>query len=235
MIEILKAKEDLPLRDIIFASLREQILHGDLQPGTHLGEVALADRFGVSRTPLREAIRLLEQEGLVKIYPGRGAEVASITEKNVHDVLEIRCALEELAAELAVDRITAQGKSDLRRAEAVFRNSINSPDLARIADHDEALHDTIFAATGNPVLQKVISNLREQMYRYRLEYIKDQTTRNCLVEEHHRLCEAIIRGDKEEARKAAGEHIRNQESTVLRNLAAREKNGKNASSSNGKN
>ena len=58
----MKAKEDLPLRDIIFASLREQILHGDLQPGTHLGEVALADRFGVSRTPLREAIRLLEQE-----------------------------------------------------------------------------------------------------------------------------------------------------------------------------
>ncbi|MGI6107032.1 MAG: GntR family transcriptional regulator [Lachnospiraceae bacterium] len=221
----MKTKEDQPLRDIVFASLREKILHGDLQPGTHLGEIALAAEYGVSRTPLREAIRLLEQEGLVNIYPGRGAEVASITEKNVHDVLEVRCALEQLAAERAVERITAQGKADLRRAEAVFRNSINSPDLSLIADRDEAMHDVIFTATGNQVLQKLIGNLREQMYRYRLEYIKDETTRNCLVEEHHSLCDAILRGDKEAARQAAGVHIRNQERTILKNLAVKENHG----------
>lgn len=211
--------EYLPLRDVVFNALRESILHGELQPGARLIEVDLAEQLGVSRTPIREAIHKLEQEGLVKMLPRRGARVASISEKNVHDVLEVREALESLAAELAVERITAQEKIRLRQAEAEFSASIAEKNLAVIAQKDEAFHDIIYQATGNQKLQLVINNLREQMYRFRLEYIKDEKIRKLLVEEHRAIADAIIRGDAELAKSISESHIQNQEEAILNNLA----------------
>lgn len=211
--------EYLPLRDVVFNALRESILHGELQPGARLIEVDLAEQLGVSRTPIREAIHKLEQEGLVKMLPRRGARVASISEKNVHDVLEVREALESLAAELAVARITAQEKIRLRQAEAEFTACIGEKNLAVIAQKDEAFHDIIYQATGNQKLQLVISNLREQMYRFRLEYIKDEKSRKLLVEEHRAIADAIIKGDAELAKSILEAHIQNQEDAILSNLA----------------
>ena len=97
--------EYLPLRDVVFNTLRRAILRGELKPGERLMEIQLANKLGVSRTPIREAIRKLELEGLVLMIPRKGAEVAEITRKNMMDVLEVRKALEELAAELACERI----------------------------------------------------------------------------------------------------------------------------------
>ena len=99
----------LPLRDVVFNTLREAILKGELKPGERLMELQLAAKLGVSRTPIREAIRKLELEGLVLMIPRKGAEVAEITEKNLRDVLEVRCALEELAVQLACDRMDEEG------------------------------------------------------------------------------------------------------------------------------
>ena len=93
--------EFLPLRDVVFNTLRRAILKGQLKPGERLMEVHLANRLGVSRTPIREAIRKLELEGLVIMIPRRGAEVARITEKSLKDVLEVRRALDVLSVELA--------------------------------------------------------------------------------------------------------------------------------------
>lgn len=98
--------EYLPLRDVVFNTLRQAILKGDLKPGERLLEIALAERLGVSRTPVREAMRKLEQEGLVVMIPRRGAQVASITEKDLNDVLEVRIALENVAIEKACKLIT---------------------------------------------------------------------------------------------------------------------------------
>ena len=98
--------EYLPLRDVVFNTLRDAILKGELEPGERLMEIQLAERLGVSRTPIREAIRKLELEGLVVMIPRRGAIVASITEKDLKDVLEVRRTLEIMAAEIACDRIT---------------------------------------------------------------------------------------------------------------------------------
>ena len=97
--------EYLPLRDVVFNTLRRAILKGELEPGERLMEIALANKLGVSRTPIREAIRKLELEGLVVMIPRKGAEVARITEKDLRDVLEVRTSLEKLAIELACDRI----------------------------------------------------------------------------------------------------------------------------------
>ena len=97
--------EYLPLRDVVFNTLRQAILRGELKPGERLMEIQLANKLGVSRTPIREAIRKLELEGLVLMIPRKGAEVADISEKSLRDVLEVRKALEELAVKLTCDKI----------------------------------------------------------------------------------------------------------------------------------
>lgn len=214
----LMVNDYLPLRDVVFHTLREGILRGELKPGERLIEVTLAQKLGVSRTPIREAIHKLEQEGLVNMVPRRGAQVASISEKNVHDVLEVRKALEQLAAELAIERITSQEKVKLRQAELDFAAVAEGKKLALIAQRDEIFHDIIYAATKNQKLQFVINNLREQMYRFRLEYIKEEKTRKLLMEEHRQITDAIFKGDAELAKKIMAEHIENQEKTILRNL-----------------
>ena len=98
--------EYLPLRDVVFQTLRQAILYGELKPGERLMEIKLANRLGVSRTPVREAIRMLELEGLVVMEPRKGAHVAKITEKDLNDVLEVRMGLEELVVQFASKRIT---------------------------------------------------------------------------------------------------------------------------------
>ena len=103
-----KMDEYLPLRDVVFKTLRQAILKGELEPGERLMEIQLAERLGVSRTPIREAIRKLELEGLVLMIPRKGAEVARISENNLRDVLEVRRTLEELAVDLACQRMTEE-------------------------------------------------------------------------------------------------------------------------------
>ena len=112
--------EYLPLRDVVFNTLRQAILKGELKPGERLMEIQLADRLGVSRTPVREAIRKLELEGLVVMIPRKGAEVASITETDLQDVLEVRRALEELAGSKACERITKEELAKLKEASSVY-------------------------------------------------------------------------------------------------------------------
>ena len=141
--------EYLPLRDVVCTTLRRAILRGELKPGERLMEIQLANKLGVSRTPIREAIRKLELEGLVLMIPRKGAEVAEITEKNLRDVLEVRCAREELAVQLACDRIEKGEVSELHAAADHFRDVLDSDDITLIAQADEAFHDVIFTATNN--------------------------------------------------------------------------------------
>ncbi len=210
--------EYLPLRDVVFNTLRQAIITGEFAPGERLMEIALANRLGVSRTPVREAIRKLELEGLVVMIPRKGAEVAKITEKDLRDVLEVRSSLEELAAELATERMNDEVKENLERALKEFEEAIESDDNAAIADSDVDFHDVIFEATGNARLIQIINNLREQMYRYRLEYVKDTEYHTVLLNEHRELAKAMFAGKKEEARKIMKRHIDNQEMTVIRNI-----------------
>lgn len=212
--------EFLPLRDVVFNTLRKAILTGELKPGERLLEIQLANQLGVSRTPIREAIRKLELEGLVIMMPRRGAEVAQITEKDLRDVLEVRRALDALCAELACDRITEEEKQKLKDACDEFEKATATGDATTIATADVALHDIIVEVTGNRRLIQLINNLSEQMYRYRFEYIKDENQHNNLVEEHRMIYESIVSGDKEGAAKAAKLHIDNQESSIIKQLRA---------------
>ena len=211
--------EYLPLRDLVFNTLRQARLKGELKPGERLMEIQLAEKLGVSRTPIREAIRKLELEGLVLMIPRKGAEVAKISHKSLQDVLEVRGALEELATDLACQRITDEELESLRKAEAHFKQVVSSGgNEMQIAEADEAYHDIIYNASGNKKLVQMINNLREQMYRYRLEYIKDEAKRGTLISEHEKILEAIRLRDIIRAKALMKEHIDNQEMTVSRNL-----------------
>ena len=205
--------EYLPLRDVVFNTLRKAILRGELKPGERLMEIQLANKLGVSRTPIREAIRKLELEGLVLMIRER-AEVAQITEKNMQDVLEVRKALEELSVQLACERITPEQVEEMKMAAEDFRKVLKSGDVTKIAEADVKFHDIIFAATNNQRLITLLNNLREQMYRFRVEYLKQKECYPQLLEEHDKLIALISGGEVEEACELMGCHIDNQASTV---------------------
>lgn len=200
----------LPLRDVVFNTLREAILKGDLKPGERLMELQLASQLGVSRTPIREAIRMLEQEGLAVTMPRKGAEVAKMTLKGMEDVLEIRAALDELASQLACERMTELQMERLQVRKVDFEKSLVTGNVKAIAEADVNFHDVIYEATGNPKLVNMLNNLREQIYRYRVEYLKDEKNYPTLIKEHEAIYQALINRNKEEARVSIGEHVENQ-------------------------
>ncbi len=200
----------LPLRDVVFHTLREAILRGDLRPGERLMELQLAAKLGVSRTPIREAIRMLEQEGLAVTMPRRGAEVAKMTLKDMEDVLEIREALDELAVRIACTRITDEQLKKLSEVKDRFVSSTKTGDVKQIAEADVSFHDVIYEATGNPKLVTLLNNLREQVYRYRVEYVKNPKNYPVLIKEHEAILQGLKDREVERAVSAMQEHVANQ-------------------------
>ncbi|MBQ4057799.1 MAG: GntR family transcriptional regulator [Lachnospiraceae bacterium] len=210
--------EYLPLRDVVFQALRQAIITGEFSPGERLMEIKLANKLGVSRTPVREAIRMLELEGLVVMIPRRGAEVARITEKDLRDTLEVRTAIEEMSVELACARIDEEGKERLKRACMEFKEAIDTKHVQNIVDGDVKFHDVIFGLTQNERLINLAHNLREQVYRYRVEYVKDFSYHDILVKEHYDITNAILMNDVATAKEIMRKHLYNQELIVIKNL-----------------
>lgn len=210
--------EYLPLRDVVFKTLRQGILTGELKPGERLMEIHLANRLGVSRTPIREAIRKLELEGLVTMIPRRGAEVAQITIKSLQDVLEVRKALDALAIELACARITEEDIQLLKAACDNFEQMTKTKDSTQIAKADVELHDIIVRASHNDKLILMVNNLAEQMYRYRFEHIKDAAQHERLISEHQKIYQSLAARDAIAAAEAVKEHIDNQEKAIMIHL-----------------
>ena len=200
----------LPLRVVVFHTLRDAILRGDLEPGERLMELHLANKLGVSRTPVREAIHMLEHEGLVVMAPRRGAQVAEMTEKDLQDVLEVRDALDALAISAAARNMTEEKITALQQAMERFERAVRQGKTREIAEADEDFHNVIYEAAGNPRLSAIVQNLKEQMYRYRFGYIKDIADYQKLTEEHRNILEGLRRQDTDYAREAMHEHLKNQ-------------------------
>ena len=212
--------EYLPLRDVVFNTLRQAILKGELKPGERLMEIALAEKLGVSRTPIREAMRKLELEGLVVMIPRRGAQVANITEKDLNDVLEV--ALENVAIEKACTRMSEEDMGRLWLAAKEFEHTMAEGNLVRLAEADVVFHEIIYRASDNKRLNQVLNNLREQIYRYRVEYLKEEETRNVLVKEHEELTKAIRQRDVKKAQEISFRHIENQRRAIIQSIEAEE-------------
>ena len=210
----LKMDSYLPLRDVVFQTLRGAILKGELKPGERLMELQLAAKLGVSRTPIREAIRMLEQEGLAVTIPRRGAEVAKMTEKDMQDVLQVREALDELAASIACECMTDEELEALKQAMVAFEKATATKDIKQIADTDMVFHDIIYQATRNPKLVNILNNLREQMYRYRVEYLKDEKNYPVLQQEHREMVQGFIEKNMNLVTDSMRRHVENQAEAV---------------------
>lgn len=196
-----------PLREIVYEELKRQILIGEIAPGTRMMEVELADVMGVSRTPVREAIRKLEKEGLVTIEPRKGAYASNISIKDMVDVLEVRQGLEGMAAAIASGRITERQKEELLGVIEKYRIAVDSENIEEIIRYDEAFHSLIISISGNKTLMQVFSTVQELALRFRYIYYDDFNRYESMPKEHQRIEEAIFSGDAEKARVAAGDHV----------------------------
>ena len=204
-----------PLRDVVSEALREAIVGGVLKPGERLMEIQLAEELGVSRTPVREAIRKLELEGFVIMMPRRGTYVADLSIKDINEVFEIRTALDVLAAGLAVERITEEELEQMERLLVEIGEYIEQGDLDKVVDIDSKFHDVLYRASRNDRLVGIISNLSEQFTRFRSISIAYPGRIKNTLEEHSRLVEAIAQRNVEAAQQMAREHMENAEQTLL--------------------
>ena len=213
----INTNEYLPLRDVVFNTLRDAILTGKLVPGERLMENQLADKLGVSRTPVREALRMLELENLVELVPRKGAQVLDMSEKDITNILEVRSALEGLATSLACKKMSKEDLQQLKSMEADFEKAVADNDVEHFVDIDEDFHDLIFAATENDKLIHIFKNLRIQLYRYRMAQAKNNETSMSTIVAHHRsIIRAIENHDAEEGASIAQGHIKYQTESILR-------------------
>lgn len=212
-----------PLREVIFNSLREAIIIGELRPGERLMEVQLAEKMGVSRTPVREAIRKLELEGLVDMIPRKGAHVAELSIKDIMDVLEVRASLDGLATALASERITDDELKELKHINSQFSSYIEKENLNGSIKKDAEFHDIIYKASRNDKLIAILNNLREQVQRFRVIYLKDYSSPKNLIKEHNDIYESMVSRSSEAARGLAKQHILNQEATILNSIKTQKK------------
>ncbi len=205
-----------PLREIVYEELKQQILVGAIAPGTRMMEVELAEEMGVSRTPVREAIRKLEKEGLVSIEPRKGAYASDISAKDIEDVLEVRQGLEGMAAAMAAGKLTAEGKAELAEVIAKYREAVEAEDVEKMIHYDEAFHAGIASCTGNKTLIQVFSTVQELALRFRYVYYDDFNRYEDMPMEHQEILDAIASGDAEKARSVASKHISKLYDFVMR-------------------
>jgi DNA-binding GntR family transcriptional regulator len=207
-----------PLRELVFETLREAIINGVLKPSERLMEVQLAEELGVSRTPVREAIRKLELEGFVVMIPRKGAYVSGISLKDVADVFEIRGALEGLAAGLAAERITDEELEELERLLVRKAEVIEENDLDQLIEIDTIFHDCLYRASRNEKLVQIINNLLEQIQRFRSTSLAYPGRMREALEEHKKIVEAISERNISLSQQLAQEHIENAENSMLEGL-----------------
>jgi DNA-binding GntR family transcriptional regulator len=196
-----------PLREIVYEELKMQILKGQIVPGTRMMEVEMAEEMGVSRTPIREAIRKLEKEGLVTIEPRKGAYASQISTKDMVDILEVRQNMEGLAAHYAALRMSDEQKKRLGEIADSYNKAVvenNTPDMIA---YDTAFHHLIVEGSGNKMLVHMIEQLQELVLRFRYLYYDDFKRAEKMPREHKVIYDAIVTGDTEKARKAADVHI----------------------------
>ncbi len=220
--EMMKKYSDRPVREMVMLTMRQAILTGRLMPGDRLMEIQLAGQMGVSRTPIREAIKNLAAEGLVNMIPNRGAYVSDISEKGVMDVLEVRRTLEGLAVSRAVRRIDGEGLKKLNEARLRCKEVFGAGDIHEMVQADIDFHDVILDSTGNDRLVEIMNNLAYRIHRYRYEFIRDTSHHPAILHEHDKVYEEILDRNEDMAVAAMQSHIDQQAKGIIMSIRARE-------------
>ena len=205
-----------PLREMVYEELKMQILKGSIIPGTRMMEVELAEEMGVSRTPIREAIRKLEKEGLVTIEPRRGAYASMISTEDMVEILEVRQDLEGLAAYFAADRMTEEQMEELHKESDSYNDAVKRGNMEDMIKHDTRFHHIIVESCHNKILVQMIEQLQELVLRFRYIYYDNFRRAENMPEEHEAILKAIAGGNAEKARAAADIHIERLKELVVR-------------------
>lgn len=201
-------KVQKPLKELVYLELKHKILTGEIASQTRLMEIDLSEKMNVSRTPIREAIKRLADDGLVKVEPRRGAYVANISIKDMLDVFEVREDMEGFVAKLASQRITEGQKLELKAIAEEYEEATMKPDKEAIIELDEKFHNFIVSCCNNETLAELINYVQELSLRFRYLYYDDYTLYDTASEQHNRIMTAINEGNGEEARKEADAHVR---------------------------
>lgn len=209
------------LRSRVFETLRDNILNGVYQENEELRENTIAQELGVSRTPVRESLRQLELEGLVKIVPNKGACVTGITRKDVKDIYEIRSMLEGLCARWATEHITDAQIEDLEEIVLLSEFHLKrgkEGQSQQVTELDGKFHEVLYDASNSRILKHVLSDFHKYVRMARKASVADHARAEKSIEEHKSILQAIKDRDADKAESLANAHMMN----VMKNLNMKE-------------
>lgn len=202
------------LHDEVAERLRELIRSGELEPRARVNELELAERFGISRTPLREAIKILATEGLLELLPNRGARVASLTAQEIEDTLEVVAGLEATAGDLACRRITDAEVDAIAHLHGAMVEAWRRGDDPAYFTLNRRIHEAIMEASRNPTLQGIYANLSGRIQRTRYSAHKTPEQWRRAIDEHERMLALLRARDGERLAAVMREHIRGKKPVI---------------------
>jgi DNA-binding GntR family transcriptional regulator len=205
------------LRGRVFHKLREDILSGKYEEHEELKEVAIGEEMGVSRTPVREAFRQLELEGLIQIIPNKGAYVTGITEKDVKDIYLIRSLLEGLCARWATEHITKEQLDEMEENVYLADFHAKKGHLEQLAELDNRFHDILYEACDSKMLEHQLKDFHSYVLRVRKKTLSNEKRGPKSNEEHRAICEAIKAGNADLAEQLAHQHMINAYENMVKN------------------
>ncbi|MDI6893647.1 MAG: GntR family transcriptional regulator [Bacillota bacterium] len=221
----LEIPESVPLRDRAYQVLREAIISGQLAPGERLVEAKLAQEMGISRNPVREALRRLEHEGLARRHPRGGMAVAGVDLRDVAEVYAVRSVLEGLAARLAAGRLRAEHRERMAASIREGEEARRGGDLDLLVRTSTVFHNTIMEVAGNTRLASLMQVLDHHISRFRRLSLQAEGSPAEVLEEHRHILEVLERGDGAAAEALMREHLEHSGRQILRFLGRQAKNG----------
>ena len=205
------------LRGRVFNKLREDILSGKYQDHEELKEVAIGEELGVSRTPVREAFRQLELEGLIQIVPNKGAYVTGITAKDVKDIYMIRSSLEGMCARLATENITEEQLEELEENVYLASFHASKGHMEQMTELDNRFHHILYEACDSKMLEKLLQDFHQYVMRIRKKTLSTKERGIASNEEHRQILEAIKAKNPDEAQRLANMHMNNAYDNMVKN------------------
>lgn len=197
------------LRGQVFDKIRSDILNGKYKRGEELVESSIGKELGISRTPVREAIRQLELEGLVQLVPNKGAFVTGISEKDVRDIYLIRARLEGLAARMAAKNITPELLDAMEETVVLSEYHAKKEHYEQVCEMDSKFHKLLYKASGSRILEHTLTDFHQYVQRVRMASIMKKRRMEKSNDEHDAILTAIREHDEEKAELVANRHISN--------------------------
>jgi DNA-binding GntR family transcriptional regulator len=208
------------LHDQVASRLREMLVEGRIPPGAKLNERELCEALNISRTPLREAIKMLAAEGLVELLPNRGSVAVQLSEADVHNTFEVMAGLEALSGELAAQRITDEELAEIRALHYEMLAAYTRRDLSAYYRLNAAIHNRINAAAKNPVLSSTYNQVNSRLQALRFRSNQDGEKWSHAVQEHEDMVKALEARDAQALSRVLMNHLNNKRAVVMEQLHA---------------